>query len=413
MCVWNLSDQSDVAKLQRLYSANVVKGEKRFEEYHEDLQLVLTCSLSHFIRTGEYVMEHDGDPVVWSADIGHMFKVHRDGGIRQFGFGFAKLTPPRERYSGYGSGPNSLYAQANAPPGGVVLPFGTKMLSPEASDCAFPLLLNGDEEYGIKPASSLHGDVELDKFNFPTLSLQCLGRLVYSRWENDWAKQATNYSKLCKALSDGVVEVVDYTPDRSQELTEAEKKLRTKDKLVPPSGFTLILQSGRYVFHQSATVVVRDNDYETPVYFLLGQDEETYFGCELTGKPQTVQEAFDDLVPDEAKVPGTLRQGEWFAVPVKTKDVPKEEDCFAFFDDSSGSWNRDGDFNLFLPRQDPLSNKHYVGASGEGRISPEGVFAKGATLRHDEHEDLGGDINTWYTFYRNTAVRSVSVGGVD
>ena len=60
---------------------------------------------------------------------------------------------------------------------------------------------------------------------------------------------------------------------------------------------------------------------------------------------------------------------------------------------------------------DPDSNFHYL-IGGEIRVSKDGkVYFRGGYVEHDQHRAL--NLRTWHTFYKNTAVRSVSVEGVD
>lgn len=51
-------------------------------------------------------------------------------------------------------------------------------------------------------------------------------------------------------------------------------------------------------------------------HFLLGTDETHYFIAQLPREASSVEDAHDVLRPLVARAPGTLRQGEWFFIPV-------------------------------------------------------------------------------------------------
>jgi len=117
---------------------------------------------------------------------------------------------------------------------------------------------------------------------------------------------------------------------------------------------------------------------------------------------RNIDEAFDLLIPEEAKNKKSVqRQGEWFAVPIPAKEVPPLSECLAFCEYEG----------LCLPVEDADSNKHVI--VGEGRVGPDGriFMAPKSNLDHNEHMTLRA--TGWVYFVRNTAVRSVSVEGVD
>jgi hypothetical protein len=70
-----------------------------------------------------------------------------------------------------------------------------------------------------------------------------------------------------------------------------------------------------------------------------------------------------------------------------------------------------------------MDNDHEVSSQiWDGRIGKDGrIYAASGTVNHPEHQELrfgkGGSSHKeppqWYTFYRNTAVKSVSTQGVD
>jgi hypothetical protein len=112
------------------------------------------------------------------------------------------------------------------------------------------------------------------------------------------------------------------------------------------------------------------------------------------------------LKPKEAKgKKGVFRQGEWFAVPVNKKDVPKVEESLAL-----GAL-------VTLPVDDEESEFHTIHATNDDdiRINKDGrIFARYFILEHEDHAPLEGSRgNLWYAFYHNNAVASVSTEGVD
>ena len=241
------------------------------------------------------------------------------------------------------------------------------------------LINNGDEEGN---SLFINGIIN----NGCTLSFNCLAELLKS-----------TRNKAFDALANGTIKLIDFTPDETRELSASDKKLRkAKKEVTPPErGFTVV--NGKW--HRSSTVLL---SYKKESW-LIGQDEGTYFGVVLCDNPKTVKEAFISLIPEHIRnIKGVLRQGEWFAIPVKEKDVPKESECFIDLDYGA----------LMLPLETDDSNRHTFEDFGNNyRISSKGFFAKGFVLSHDQHADLKG--KGWYTFVKNTALRSVSVEGVD
>jgi hypothetical protein len=344
--------------------------------------------LQRFIEKGEWILRYQGDPVVLHPSYTGMFRVHK-GALYGFGCGVLLVKKPR---SHQGSITANVAEQLQRPPSAAILPLTKTKLTANSEKCKMPLLLNGDQGYRITPINSLVEDREID-FGFPTVSFQCLLLLTKAKM-----------NKLTQMLHKGTLEILDFNPDEQKPLTAEQKELKKSKKFVAPSGWTVINNT----LHRSATVLFKN--HETGAHYLVGQDEGTYFGCELKGTPRTIADAFQDLTPPEANVVGVIRQGEWFMVPVDKSEVPTLEECIAVFDDESSGWSREA--NLALPVDDPNSNRHRLGAI-DGRISAKGVFALEPTLFHEEHEQVDGKCRTWYTFYRNTAVRSVSVEGVD
>lgn len=136
---------------------------------------------------------------------------------------------------------------------------------------------------------------------------------------------------------------------------------------------------------------------------LAGQDEGSYFGVELPKKCNTVSEAFECLIPSEVKGKKYLRQGEWFMIKVDENKIPKLTDCIAYSYYGYSS-------NISLPVETKDSNPHEIEAN-EIRISKDGVYALDPYVEHAQHEKISG--KGWFTFYKNTALRSFSQQGVD
>jgi hypothetical protein len=264
-----------------------------------------------------------------------------------------------------------------------------------------PGLYQGDAYFLLSNADNEEGEIDSKTEAMCSVSFQCLKRLIFPNRKVDPDAPAKDAMKI--AIS-GELEILDFVPDTSIKST-ASVRAMWRDKGTqyirantesPAVGFTFL--GGEW--HRSATLVVRHNEKT----YLLGQDEDTYFGCELQGSPETVQDAFTDLMPKSARnAKGVLRQGEWFAIPANK--VPALETCIAEFR------------TLDLPRPDgPESAVHRFTGCDAGRIGRDGsIYVSGGTLCHmnDDHEDLFIPKGEWRQIARNTAVRSVSVDGVD
>lgn len=260
-------------------------------------------------------------------------------------------------------------------------------------------LINGDEEnqdhfhapsvngVGIAEDLGIH-----DKF--PAISFICVARLL----------GLDNSYDVGPLFSSKTLEVIESAKDQFIPLTEEEKTLIRRNetsKLVSPGfGFTRV----GYRWHKPSNVLFRDT--RTDIYYLLGQDEGSYFGCELSGKPRSIKSAFLDLTPKEARnKPGVLRQGEWFAVPTSMPNI----DNFTTFELSQDSY-------VVLPKEDRQSNDHILCFGKNKTFIHNGTCYVSGTWRlyHNDHTSLGPlDSKLIYAFYRNTAVQSVSVAGMD
>jgi hypothetical protein len=153
-------------------------------------------------------------------------------------------------------------------------------------------------------------------------------------------------------------------------------------------------------WHRSPTTLIRSKNRT----FLLGQDEGTYFGCLLADHPTTIQRAFTSLTPKQARgKKNVLRQGEWFAVPVKEPmEYGNNKNVFAHRPDNG---------LVSLPTTTAQSNEHTL--EGTILVDRDGLAAKNFVLSHSEHAELRGTSDVWYRFYENTALRSFSQENVD
>lgn len=262
------------------------------------------------------------------------------------------------------------------------------------------LILNADDS---------SNDLVSETKDYPALSFECLANLIAD-------KVITKDTERLELIRKSNFSVLDWTQDirlkASPTVINAYKARGNKtlqqvaSKLTPPQkGMSLVKASGLGVeWHKPSTVVLQHGKRN----FVIGQDEGTYFGCILADHPETVEDAFSSLVPEEARgIKGVLRQGEWFAVPVSEKDIPNE------FDISLILVSDDGDGLYYLPREDKDSNIHCLSAS-ETRITKSGdIFVKSFSLNHNDHATLEGETGIWYTFYRNTAKASYSGKNVD
>lgn len=293
-------------------------------------------------------------------------------------------------------------------PTAVILPYGLKN---DTSDKALHVMVNADEGDEYSPRSSLVGELS-DKTL--SISFECIRRFYENKTVGD----------VVKMIANGRITLVDFNPDSEVELSDddriayakggaARKKLKS-----PGPGYTLIQHGMRFRWHRSATVLLRDTSRDGHT-MLFGQDEGTYFGCKLRNHPKTVADAYTSLMPPVVReMPACKRQGEWYLVPVDEKDVPKVPECIATFgmnnyDDSEWDTTDSHHGNFALYRDSEESSCHYVECD-YGRITKDGqIYAENATLRHEKEDHVDVSERGWVTFYRNTALQSVSVEGVD
>lgn len=253
------------------------------------------------------------------------------------------------------------------------------------------LLINADtDDARWKPLYSVVG--EITDADFPVVSWSALANYYDDKIEN-----------VNSALSNGRLRLKDYTPDESIAFTDEDKKERRKKnpKLIPPRlGFTAISTG----WHRTGFCVLYDEDKK--ICLLTGQDEGSYFVVELPKKVSTVEAALDVLIPEEARVPGVKRQGEWFFVPCDEKDVPALKDTILLFDTSY-----DSERCVYMPLDDDRSNKHHI-ETCDGRVGKDGyLYVLNVTMGHDQHDEVS--MKSWCYLIKNTAVSSYSEGGVD
>jgi len=248
--------------------------------------------------------------------------------------------------------------------------------------------------------------------NLACLSFDCLANLIRGKVVNDWP------SKTMKVISGAKLSIVDFTPQETKPASAAIREnyssvnrkanfnfyaWAAKQK-TPGYGFSLIM-TNKLEWHKPSTVVIRNGN----VTYLMGQDEDTYFGCQLADNPNSIEEAYLSLIPAEARgVKGVLRQGEWFAIPVANqKSVPDRFDKNVILCDCDCD-----SLGLCFGLEDKDSNHHHL--SGEIIVLKDGrYFVRNFEIEHSEHATLSGEHNVWYTFARNTAVASFSAERVD
>lgn len=193
----------------------------------------------------------------------------------------------------------------------------------------------------------------------------------------------------------------------------------------PDSTYSLVGEK----WHRPSTVLIK---YENR-HFLLSIDEGQYFGVELKGQPKTIKQAYEDLKPDIIKnkkvVSEFRRQGEWFLGKVSQDSL--HENCILNFTASVNfdalpsvsnykeNHRRAGEryLSIELPREDLDSALHTLTCSQFSFDSDLNCFMVRGPIEliheNEEHGPINIDDRDWYVVARNTAVRSVSVNGVD
>ncbi len=246
----------------------------------------------------------------------------------------------------------------------------------------------------------------------PTVSFQCLSRFFRS---------TPSTLVGLEIIRNGTV--LDFSGDETRRLTESERsrisKIRKKVPIVdranlanvvpPEPGFVLVGNSVKAaVWHRSGNFLVK----HLGATILLGVDERAYFGCELSKRVKTIAQAFESLIPPEARKVNCERQGEWFAVPIAKEDVPEIDspEVLAIYqsDDSCGC----GASGFALSIDHPYAARHFI-TGKHVFVTAKGVIANNPTLTHSGEEHKEMYLTGWFKFVRNTAKRSFSEQGVD
>ena len=269
------------------------------------------------------------------------------------------------------------------------------------------LLINADED-----VSDLDFIASGKYKERPCVSFSCLVNLIEDKVITSASARESVLDKAnIEILAFHLAETRKITKTLQTALTAARKSsnfrfLAWGAKQTPPApGFSLVNTSPA-TWHKSATVLIRSGKRT----FLMGQDEGTYFGCILADNPSSIDDAYTSLMPKEARgVKGVLRQGEWFAIPVKNqKSVPNQ------FSPETILWSdiENDDTSLCFGIEDDSSNHHHF--RGEVIITKDGrYFARDFEISHNEHASMFGENGIWYTFARNTAKSSYSAERVD
>lgn len=288
------------------------------------------------------------------------------------------------------------------------------VLAPGTSKQKYTFVSNGDND-----ADQISVDNELTQL---TISFNCLSRFYPMKNGLDPDSKEgekefpSHISKVCARIANGEIKVIHFTPDVKVNLTTTEKNILNKLLKISRSlaylrdnmtaskpGYTLVntyTEKTPYKWHMAATALL----YDTVKGFtiLLGQDEGSYFGCQLADNPKTIDAAFISLQPKEVRGTNSKRQGEWFFL--KVTDVPADEKCIGF------ASSKDTEFYL---NKETGGAEHYISSSKDIRITADGVYAFHPTMSHSNGDHLDVSETGWVKFCKNTAVRSFSVQGVD
>lgn len=281
------------------------------------------------------------------------------------------------------------------PPAGLLFPevFGK-------SKDKMTVIRNGDNE----APSSQPWSVQLlvaEDFHY-TISPSCIALIL------DMSAQT---QQVCQSLVEGRIRILDFVPDTRLKFTSAERhhfhhygySSTQEEHGHKHPGFSVVCEE----WHRPGfCLFARKN---TTTRYLMGMDNGTYFAVELPEgvEIRTAEQAFKRLEPDEAKGKRYLRQGEWFMISTPGRQVPPIEKCQI----AGGRFN-----DAKLPIQFDLpvgskdSNIHGVNCV-EFRVCDGVIYAHDPHILHDDHPEVTAA--GWVRFVRNTAVRSVSVEGVD
>lgn len=255
------------------------------------------------------------------------------------------------------------------------------------------LLLNADEPTSYSVSNLVS---EFGNFNFPLISFNCLERFYADR------------EAMTKKFQRGTVKVLDFTAEDKIKFTKEETKAYRKAKkagdgggMKPPKpGYSIIESCPGFIWHRSGATLLQDGN----AFILMGQDEGTYFGVELPHPVQSIQQAYDCLVPEGAKNKAYMRQGEWFLVDVKESEVPT-------FPNIAFEVEGQSDPCYVLPKESLDSNDHELECQHLIVGSDGFLYAKNGSLHHSQHVSVA--FANWVKFLRNTAKQSFSQDGVD
>lgn len=318
--------------------------------------------------------------------------------------------PVLQVYEGYGEDDLAVVRD------GVIFPTSTKGVSPIAIPYGVfindKLIVNGDmsEKSDCNPDILLSDHIPGDHI---TISFLTLVMLINNK-NNIEDIIPRDVIQAAKMLASGEIKILDALADRSikmeQDLINKIRPLRDEDRdkylqgKAPEPGMTPLF--GVWTWHRPASVLFSFKNE----HWLMSIDEESYFGVVLAEEVDNIPGAFLSLIPKEIRDQNPARQGEWFIVPVNEKIVPRPSQCLFTGVDNS----------ISLPVEHDDSNRHVV--RGDFRVTKDGqLYATHFALTHYEadsdmetYEHVEKSFNDgWYTFVRNTALRSVSAGGVD
>lgn len=273
------------------------------------------------------------------------------------------------------------------------------------------LLINADEEATLSSDCCFSANPSNKAIH---VSFRCLANLINKKVTQDLTTLSEHKIRVI-SYTNSIVKPVSKKIENNLNLYRkniAQKGLtfsfRTwASQFTPPEpGFSLVESFGTLSWHKPPTILIANGKNTC----LLGQDEGSYFGCILPTNPKTIKEAYLSLVPSKAKkAKGVIRQGEWFAIPVKADEVPNlfSDKVLLYINSNEGSIE-----GVCLQRDSQESNRHFF-YQGIVIITKKGIYATNFVIQHNEHEPIIGEKDVWYTFAKNTAKMSFSVENVD
>ncbi|KKL51191.1 hypothetical protein LCGC14_2297940, partial [marine sediment metagenome] len=270
---------------------------KTTDEELTELRRNKMTTLDHFLQTGESEITWEGDPLV--CDKANSILLIKGGVVYIVACWFRqnekyeRVIPKSKKkksqwYSDFElDSCNELNMEKCA---GALVP------SP-VSGAKFTIVMNGDED-GINVVS-------LENLQLTTtLSYECLAELLSAPGGVE-----VKSAEVVDRIASSKLKVIDSTADKTRPVTAAMKQrisalkkelswdmIQTKIK-PPEAGMTLIGYSLNAGWHRPATVLVSDGKQT----YLIGQDEDTYFGCQLADNPQTISGAYVSLIPPRVR----------------------------------------------------------------------------------------------------------------